>query len=162
MIPLYQNIKERRLALHISQDELAKQTGYSDRSSIAKIESGKVDLSQSKISMFAKALNCSPAYLMGWTNDPALSEKQFQEFIEKRVSFTTTDKLDETLLKFFSDELSSTDENVLVFIDNTAFELLKSFRILNLEGKNKVKEYATDLAENEKYINRALSNELNK
>ena len=48
-----------------SQSELARLTGYSDRSSIAKIESGIVDLSESKILLFAKALDVSPSYLMG-------------------------------------------------------------------------------------------------
>jgi len=49
-----------------SQDELARMTGYSDRSSIAKIEAGKVDLSQSKIALFAKIFNITPGELMGW------------------------------------------------------------------------------------------------
>lgn len=53
----------------MSQDELAKLVGYGDRTSIAKIESGKVDLPQSKIVAFANALHCSPSYLMGWTDD---------------------------------------------------------------------------------------------
>ena len=66
MIQLYTNIKERRKALKMSQDELAKKTGYTDRSSIAKIEKGEVDLSQSKIIQFAKALDISPGDLMGW------------------------------------------------------------------------------------------------
>lgn len=38
MLDLYKNIKERRLALKMSQDTLAELTGYKDRSSIAKIE----------------------------------------------------------------------------------------------------------------------------
>lgn len=46
--------------------------GYSDRSSIAKIEAGKVDLSQSKIAALASALNVSPGELMGIT-DPVPS-----------------------------------------------------------------------------------------
>ena len=55
---------------NISQDELAKKTGYTSRSSIAKIESGLVDLPQSKIVAFANALNTTPAYLMGWNDIP--------------------------------------------------------------------------------------------
>ena len=49
----------------LSQERLAELVGYKDRSSIAKIESGLVDLSQSKIASFAAALNVTPAYLMG-------------------------------------------------------------------------------------------------
>lgn len=66
MLQLYKNIKEKRIALGMSQDDLAKKTGYTSRSSIAKIESGKVDLPQTKIKLFADALNVTPAELMGW------------------------------------------------------------------------------------------------
>lgn len=63
---IYINIKKLRQELHMSQDELAKKTGYTDRSSIAKIEAGHVDLNESKIATFAKALNTTPALLFGW------------------------------------------------------------------------------------------------
>ena len=66
MLDVYRKIKSLRLDLGMSQGELAKKTGYNDRSSIAKIEAGKVDLTQSKIVAFAKALNTTPGYLMGW------------------------------------------------------------------------------------------------
>ena len=36
---------------------------------ITKIESGKVDISQKKIIAFARVLNTTPGYLMGWTDD---------------------------------------------------------------------------------------------
>ena len=66
---LYDNIKELRKQRKISQEKLAKMTGYTDRSSIAKIEKGKVDLSETKIQLFASALNTTPAYLMGWEDE---------------------------------------------------------------------------------------------
>lgn len=69
MLDLYKNIKNKRESLGYTQQELAEKTGYSDRTSIAKIESGKIDLPQSKILLFAKALNTTPAYLMGWEED---------------------------------------------------------------------------------------------
>ena len=65
MLELYKNIKNRRKELGLSQEELAKMVGYTDRSSIAKIESGDVDLPQSKIVAFARALDISPGDLMG-------------------------------------------------------------------------------------------------
>lgn len=66
---LYDRIKDLRKKRKISQEELAKMTGYTDRSSIAKIEKGKVDLSETKIQLFATALNTTPAYLMGWKDE---------------------------------------------------------------------------------------------
>ncbi len=61
----HENIKILREHLGLSQEALAEKVGYGDRSSIAKIEAGKVDLSQSKIAAFASALNVTPAQLMG-------------------------------------------------------------------------------------------------
>lgn len=63
---LYKRIKERREYLGLTQDELAKKLGYKSRSSINKIEVGENDIPQSKIEQFAKALETTPAYLMGW------------------------------------------------------------------------------------------------
>lgn len=38
---LYENIRARRVALNMTQQELAKKTGYKSVSTIAKIKSGK-------------------------------------------------------------------------------------------------------------------------
>ena len=57
----------------MTQDELAHAVGYKSRSSIAKIESGERDASQSMIAALAKALDTSPSALMGWDNDTDLS-----------------------------------------------------------------------------------------
>lgn len=69
MLELYKNIKKLRKERRWSQDELAKRAGYTDRSSIAKIESGKFDLPQSKILLFAEIFGVKPGTLMG--NDGA-------------------------------------------------------------------------------------------
>ena len=65
MLDLYKNIRDARKAMGMTQDELAKRTGYGDRSSIAKIEKGLIDLPQSKIELFAKALHTTAGDLMG-------------------------------------------------------------------------------------------------
>lgn len=59
-------IRFRRIELGMTQDELAKITGYTSRSSINKIEMGLVNLPQSKIESIAKALMVTPTYLLGW------------------------------------------------------------------------------------------------
>lgn len=69
MLKLYENIKIRRKALKMTQEELAKRTGYTDRSSIARIEKGEIDLPQSKILQFADALETTPSVLMGWVSE---------------------------------------------------------------------------------------------
>lgn len=62
---MHENIKYLREKLGLSQIELALKVGYKDRSSIAKVESGGVDLPQSKIAAFASALGVTPAELIG-------------------------------------------------------------------------------------------------
>ena len=56
-------IKGLRESKKMSQSELAEKVGYKDKTAIAKVEAGKVDLSQSKISSFAKALDTTTSYL---------------------------------------------------------------------------------------------------
>jgi transcriptional regulator with XRE-family HTH domain len=71
---LAQRIKQRREELHLSQEELAKKLGYKSRSTINKIEMGKNDITQHKIAAFAKALQTTPAYLMGWEEENSPEE----------------------------------------------------------------------------------------
>lgn len=68
MNDLGKRIRQRREELNISQVELAKKLGYKSRSTIAKIESGTNDVSQTKIKEFAEALYTSTAWLMGMSN----------------------------------------------------------------------------------------------
>jgi transcriptional regulator with XRE-family HTH domain len=77
---LYKRIKERREELGMTQDELAQAMGYTSRSSIAKIESGSIDIPQSKISGFAEVLKTTVAWLMGWDkkNQFEVSDKQLK------------------------------------------------------------------------------------
>ena len=67
---LYDNIKKRRIELNMTQQQLADLTGYGDRSSIAKIEKGLVDISQSKLELFAAVLKVPPGELMSDDADP--------------------------------------------------------------------------------------------
>jgi repressor LexA len=65
MLELYKNIRKYRKQMGLTQEELAKRIGYTDRSSIAKIENGSVDLPQSKITQIAKVFGISSKDLMG-------------------------------------------------------------------------------------------------
>ena len=84
MLELYKNIKKYRLLNDMSQEELAKKVGYADKTMISRIESGKVDLSQSKVEDFARAFNITPGYRMGW-NVPMHDEPSYDEIMEVRA-----------------------------------------------------------------------------
>lgn len=113
MLQLYKNIKAKREELGISQDELAKLTGYTSRSSIAKIEKGTVDLPQTKIMLFAKALNTTPAYLMGWEEQkeayspPTPIDKDVNEFSSIYAKLDSTDR---TVIKATANTLLNADK----------------------------------------------------
>ncbi|MBO5636597.1 MAG: helix-turn-helix transcriptional regulator [Acidaminococcaceae bacterium] len=57
---LYENIRARRIALKMTQQELAAKLVYKSTSTIAKIESGENDIPQLKIVAFARALETMP------------------------------------------------------------------------------------------------------
>lgn len=65
MSEIYDRIKQRRLELGLTVEELAQRMGYKDKSSISKIENGKADIPQSKVVAFARALNTTTAFLIG-------------------------------------------------------------------------------------------------
>ena len=100
---LYDNIKKYRLEANLTQEQLAYLTGYGDRSSIAKIEKGLVDISQSKLELFAKVLHVTPGQLMGTTEadtTPTLTAsettllsnyRQLNEEGQEKVSEYTSD-----------------------------------------------------------------------
>ena len=54
----------------MSQEALAQRLGYKDRSSIAKIESGKVDLNQSRLERIAEVFSVPVSHLLGLRSMP--------------------------------------------------------------------------------------------
>ena len=82
MLELYKNIKKQRLSLSMTQTELAKKLGYADKSMIAKIEKGTIDLPLSKIELFAEALETTPGELMGNTWESEVLDNARLDIVE--------------------------------------------------------------------------------
>lgn len=82
MLELYENIRDRRKDLGMSQEELARKVGYTSRSTIARVEKGEIDLSRSKIIAFADALKTTPMELMGWVDDEIETDD-----LNRKISF---------------------------------------------------------------------------
>lgn len=113
---LGQNIKNRRIELGLSQSELAFKVGYKDKGSISRIESGAIDLTQSQIERFSKALECTPAFLMGWEDN-----------ISKDELLEALDKAKEIISKSADYKMSNNEKN-----------LIESFRKLDERGKKHI------------------------
>lgn len=81
-------VRKARERLGITQDELARLTGYTSRSSINKIELGHHDVPRKKIEAFAFALQVPADYLMGYENSETL-----QAMIRQNTPPTKVDDL---------------------------------------------------------------------
>lgn len=77
-------IRERRIELGMTQDELARVAGYKSKSSINKIEVDGRGLPQDKIVAIAKALKVTPSYLMGWEDKEVAEVIALQEDIMEK------------------------------------------------------------------------------
>ena len=102
-------IKQRRMELGWSQRELASKMGYSDNSTLARIEKGKVDVYQNKVVQFSEILGVSIAYLMGWEEEQKKNDIQADIILRMR---TDTDFMSavETLYKLDKDKLQSINQ----------------------------------------------------
>ncbi len=103
-----ERIKELRTSMGITQEELAKLTGYKSRSSIQKIESGERDIAQSAIVAFAKALKTTPAEIMGWTSEQT-----------EKKSASGLSETDKKVLELFNQLKTEDQEMVLKIIRNS-------------------------------------------
>lgn len=63
-------IKRLREEKNMSQTTLAELVGYKDKTAVAKVEAGKVDLPQSKIIAFANALGTTTSYFFDDSEAP--------------------------------------------------------------------------------------------
>ena len=57
-------LKERRIELGLTQEELAHMVGYTSKSTINKIEKDHHDVNQTTLLKLAKALNVSPSFFI--------------------------------------------------------------------------------------------------
>lgn len=71
---LKENIKAKRIEKHMTLEELACKVGVS-RQTIQRYESGTIsNIPSDKIELMAKALETTPAYLMGWSDRSSSEE----------------------------------------------------------------------------------------
>lgn len=80
-------IKNRRIELGLTQLEVAKRLGLTTKAAVSKIEGQGDNVTLKNVEKFAKALDCSIPYLMGWEDEEEkVSEQKLttkeQQFIE--------------------------------------------------------------------------------
>lgn len=84
-----EKIKLRRKELRWSQRDLAEKMGY-NHSTITRIETGKIDIPQSRILQFAEVLHTDVSYLMDWKEEQKekpVQEDELSANVKKLVDF---------------------------------------------------------------------------
>ena len=115
-------VKQRRIQLGISVDELASKLGK-NRATVYRYENNDIEnLPISILPKLAEALGTTPAYLMGWTSNPNVSS------LKGNITPISAIKCD-------------TDDEK---------KLLLSYRTLSAPSKKKVLSYCNGLADIEK------------
>lgn len=126
--------EKRRLELGLSQEEVAKRMGYSSRTSINKIENGR-PITQKIIVRLAEALETTPAYLMGWTDNKFEIENRPDALIENYEDNAKyiLEHEDKELLKVYKDLIS--DENLVLLVKKASKlspqEVVQLLKIVN-------------------------------
>lgn len=97
-------IKERRLELGMTQKELAKLVGYTSHTTVAKVERGLVDLSQSKIAAFTDALQVDADYLVWGKKDEGRTVDEWRDELRSnpdlRMLLSASRNLNEDDIKY--------------------------------------------------------------
>ena len=85
-------IRDRRIELGKSLDDIAKVVGVS-HTTILRWENGEIrDIKRAKLVALADALETEPAYLMGWQEDPTPSVSTKKKQLNKMVDEMTEDE----------------------------------------------------------------------
>lgn len=86
-----ERIKNRRISLGLTVEQLAAKLNK-NRATIYRYESDEIEnMSISVLEPLAKVLHCSPAYLMGWEDEPSIDIKT--------IAAHTIDELSEDQIK---------------------------------------------------------------
>ena len=98
------NVRDRRIELGLTQEELAARMGYKSKSTINKIELGINDIPLSKVKEFAEALSTTESRLMGWEDassqstadqvDSLFIDKYGRQVFDAAMTFASLDEVD--------------------------------------------------------------------
>ena len=133
-----QRIRDRRIALELTLDELGKRVGVG-ASTVRKWETGYIkDMRSDKIQKVADALDVTPAYLMGWDESQSVSVEQVQT--------------NNGLIGQANAPVYINGENTPVQLSKEETELLRIYKELSVRGRMQLLTKAMDLeaAESEK------------
>lgn len=115
-----ERIRERRIELGLTQDELALMVGYSGKSSINKIEKDTRGMSIDKMKEIAKALHVSPAYIMGWDEDEGTTFGDDVDKYNEQIDLLPRDRTEELIIRIYRTLSPEDKETVTKLIERLA------------------------------------------
>lgn len=80
-------IRNRRIELGLTQLEVSKRLGLTSKAAVCKVEKQGDDVTLKNVEKFAKALDCSVLYLMGWEEDNNEKNPETDEKTEREKRF---------------------------------------------------------------------------
>lgn len=141
-------IKQRRIELKISADELADKIGKS-RATVYRYENGDIEnMPTTVLEPIANALNTTPAYLMGWDDDP-----DGWEAIANKEGIAPPNDYDGTPESWYrfkinaeNDYYKEETEYIKFALDDYQFRShAETYRLLNKPNQDKVDNYTKNL-----------------
>lgn len=127
-----ERIQQRRIELNMTQEELAKKIGYTNKSTIARIETGTNQLRQSKIYEIAKALDTTPGYIMGWEDEEPSKEENLTPEMARLIAMITRNKIiSQYVEKLF--KLNERDRSIVFSLIDSMTEKESSIPVLRNE-----------------------------
>ena len=78
-------IKNRRLELGLTQLQVAKRMGLTTKAAVSKVERQGDNVTLKSVEKFAKALDCSTAYLMGWDDKLEDIEEEYKNAVPEHL-----------------------------------------------------------------------------
>lgn len=133
MTDVGKRIRAAREAAGLTQEELARKVGYTSKSTINKIELGINDLRQPKVKAFAAALGVTPAYLMGWEDEPPQSQNTDREddkmwYLDRETAELAQELKDNPELRILFDAARNVPAEDLRVVQATVEALLRKDR----------------------------------
>lgn len=157
-------VKQRRIELSMTQEELSQKVGLAGKSSISKIEKGSSTIPTDKLPLFAKALKTSVPYLVGvdlrsrWVTSfreayyEIMSEAEKEDLIAANIDQSSWDKvIDEDIITLdFACNVADTlgcsldemtglrEEAALKFLTKEEINIILCYRRADYRDKNTV------------------------
>ena len=128
---IIKRIKERRIRLNLSYQDLADKTGIS-KSTLQRYETGFIkNLPIDKLEILANALDTTPGYLMGWEKESTDSSFEYKTIKNPKDAMTFILK-QPTLMAYGGYDIKKMTNDELVDFAN---ELLRQLELLSYKYK---------------------------